>query len=155
MGYFVTGYGTVTIKKADEPKAYKAICALNDNDDLKNGGSWGGGELTSDHPRPAGLNHHPARWFSWTKPNYPDLFATFTEVIEHLGFEITETSQTDETNTYELIYDSKRGQEDLFLEACAPYLTGQIEWTGEDGARWRNLFDGKTIINQSGRIVYS
>jgi hypothetical protein len=51
-------------------------------------------------------------------------------------------------------YDSKVGQEDLFLEAIAPFATpgSYIEWKGEDGFRWRDEVDGGTL--QSIRYLY-
>ena len=154
MGYYVTGFGQITIKRDDEHEAYKAMCALNDNDEIKRGGSFAGG-TDSRSSRPEGLNYHPHKWFSWLDPNYPSMCFTFLSILDHLGFEIRRATPTNDSTTYRLYYESKVGQEKLFLEACAPYLIGEIEWEGEDGERWRNVFAGGEMITQTGKIVYS
>lgn len=154
MGYYVTGFGHITIKKDDEDKAYKAMCALNDNDEIKRGGSFGGAS-DARNARPEGLNYHPHKWFSWLDPDYPSKCYTFLSILEHLGFEIREATPVNDSTTYRLYYESKVGQEELFLDACAPYLVGEVEWVGEDGDRWRNVFADSVMVTQIGRSVYS
>lgn len=51
-------------------------------------------------------------------------------------------------------YDSKIGQEDLFLEAIAPFSEGYIEWVGEDGDRWRNVVSDGRVLHQAAKITY-
>lgn len=154
MGYYITVTGNITIKKSDEDKAYKAMCALNQQDELKRGGSWGG-EHDARNPRPEGLDHHPGRWFSWLHPDYPSICDSFLAVLEHLGFEIRNVNEVGDSTTYELYYSSKSGQEELFLDACAPYITGETYWEGEDGERWRTIYVDGTSVTQTGRTVYS
>ena len=154
MGYFISGDGSITIKKTDEPQAYKAMCDLNQRDDLKRGGSWGG-EHDSRNPRPEGLNYHPGKWFSWLHPDYPSTCDSFLAVLEHVGFEIRAVNETGDSTTYGLYYSNKSGQEELFLDACAPYITGEVRWEGEDGERWRTIYADGTSVTQTGRTVYS
>lgn len=156
MGYFVTGNGKITLNEQDIQRAYEAMCELNDHDDLKNGGSWGGGGITSDDPRPEGLNHHPARWFSWCDANYPDTRESFDSVLEMLGFSfVTSTELGEGTITYSLNYDNKMGQESLFLEAIAPFVVeGSIEWVGEDNAMWMDYYADGVLETLKGVVEY-
>jgi hypothetical protein len=124
MGYFVqTTNNDITIKKEHFVKCYEAMCALNDRDDLKSGGSYGGDGVDARSPRPEGMDHHPAKWFAWMPADYPngDLFAIY--------------------------YDNKTGSEDHFFSAIAKYVEKDsvVDWRGEDGAEWRWLFDGVTL----------
>lgn len=153
MGYFVDGHGHITIRKADEVHAYKAMIDLNQRDDLKEGGSWGG-EHDSRSPRPKGLNHHPGKWFSWLHADYPSVCPDFLSVLEHLGFEVGAKVEQNDSTTYPLYYSSKIGQEELFIEAISPWITGEIEWSGEDGNRWKHVFQDGTFAVKTGRVVY-
>lgn len=153
MGYFVQGSGQITIRKADEICAYKAMIDLNQRDDLKQGGSWGG-EHDARNPRPKGLNYHPGKWFSWLHADYPSICPDFHSVLEQLGFEIKPEVEANEYTTYSLYYDSKTGQEDLFLDAISPWITGEIEWSGEEGNRWKQVFEGGKVSTKAGRVVY-
>lgn len=48
----------------------------------------------------------------------------------------------------------KVGQEDLFLEAIAPFSTGFLHWLGEDGAQWKNeVRDGK-MVTLDGKVSF-
>ena len=52
MGYYVdTAEREITIKKDQFDNCYKAMCKLNDNDDIKRGGGWNTSGVTSDNPR--------------------------------------------------------------------------------------------------------
>lgn len=154
MGYFVQGSGQITIRKADEICAHKAMIDLNQRDDLKQGGSWGG-EHDARNPRPEGMNYHPGKWFSWLHADYPSICHDFLSVLEMLGFEIgPEIDEEGGSTTYPLYYDGKIGQEDLFLAAISPWITGEIEWSGEDGNRWKQVFDGLGVTTKTGRVVY-
>lgn len=154
MGYYVQGYGNITIQKSNEEKAYQAMCALNDLDHLKRGGSWSA--LTdADGSRPSGMGFHPNRWFSWMDPNYPETCQDFLSVLNDLGFGVEVDSVSNGHTDYRVSYDNKSGQEDLFLEAIAPYVEGgSIEWFGEDGERWLNKFENGTMATLVGKIVY-
>lgn len=154
MGYYVQGHGSITIDKNEITSAYKAMCALNQDDSLKRGGRSGGNGPDQNSPRPDGLNYHPARWFSWLDPNYPDTCLTFDKILEQLGFDFTINDNGD-VATYDLHYDNKTGQEELFLEAIAPYvISGELEWSGEDGQMWKNVFVDSKMETLVARITY-
>lgn len=128
MGYYVNIVDCdIHIPHDRLGKAYQAMCDLNKRDDLKRGGSY-----SADGPR--------ERWFSWMDPNYPETCADAEEVLKALGFGV----ETDEEgNIVHLSYDSKIGQEELFLIAIAPWVRhgSYIDWVGEDNTRWRYSFE--------------
>lgn len=144
MGYWVNiTEGTVTIPKANLEEAYKRMCALNDNDAIKRGGQWGG-EVSSDSPRPEGMNYHPARWFSWMDADYPSTCADAKAILRELGFELEDR----DGDICIFGYDSKVGQEELFLDAISDLCTKDsfLVWRGEDGAMWRQEFGSKEMV---------
>lgn len=154
MGYFIeTTEAIFEVKKEHFDAAYKALCALNDRDDLKSGGSYGGDGIDSRSSRPAGMDYHPAKWFSWMPADYPAEMKSVKEILEGLGFEVV---VDDNGNIANLYYDSKIGNEDHFFEALAPYVTdgSYICWRGEDGREWRWLFnegamDWQTLVSKA------
>lgn len=149
MGYFVTTTDcNFFLPKENLDAAYKAMCDLNQRDDKKHGGRFTKDGLSYDSPRPAGLNYHPARWFSWMHPDYPSKCKSAMEVLQALGFD----ADLDEGgNIVSLSYDNKTGSEELFLEAIAPFVKdgSYICWRGEDGYEYRWLFQGGKMIEQS------
>ena len=50
----------------------------------------------------------------------------------------------------------KYGDDDAFFKAIAPFVAkgSFIEMRGEEGACWRWFFDGYTVHEQSGHVVY-
>lgn len=154
MGYYVTTTaGAFRVPAENIAAAYAAVCALNDRDDLKSGGSWGAQGLTQNSPRPAGLDHHPARWFSWMHADYPNKCATLAEVFAALGFEyvITEDDGTVSISGY----DTKTGDQVYFLAAIAPYCEegSSLDWRGEDGDIWRDEVEGGELWQHDGAQV--
>lgn len=144
MGYYVSiTEGEVTIPKANLEEAYKRMCALNDNDAVKRGGQWGG-EISSDSPRPEGMSYHPARWFSWMDANYPETCSDAKAILRELGFELEDR----DGDLFIFGYDSKVGQEELFLDAISDLCTKDsfLVWRGEDGAMWRQEFGNKEMV---------
>ena len=144
MGYWVNIIeGAVTIPKANLEEAYKRMCALNDNDAIKRGGQWGG-EVSSESPRPEGMNYHPARWFSWMDADYPSTCADAKAILRELGFELEDR----DGDLFIFGYDSKIGQEELFLDAISDLCTKDsfLVWRGEDGEMWRQEFGSKEMV---------
>lgn len=154
MGYYARGYGHISIRQDQLAPAYEAMCELNQHDDMKNGGSWGGGGVDKEDTRPAGMNYHPARWFSWLDADYPTKCGDFDAVLKELGFDFSVTPLANEL-IYTLTYDNKVGQEDLFFEAIAPFVSdGQVEWVGEDESFWKWQFENGEIRTLRGTVVY-
>ena len=153
MGYYVSleiADFYIPTDKLDD--AYKAVCQLNFNNSLKRGGGW---------PRPENIpNDTPTEhlWFSWMDTFYHETCKNLAEVLEQLGFE---TVQNDDGLFIER-YDSKSGQEDLFIAALAPFAKAEyadepyMKWTGEEGETWKIVVtDGKAYVHEVKEIVWS
>jgi len=132
MGYYVNGSGNVRIKKDDLGKAYEAMMALQERTDLMGGGAYA-------------PNTPPRKFFAWmpedlrTIPNAKDVFLS-------LGFEVQDE---DDGGILIFAYDSK-----WFFAAAAPFMSGEFEWTGEDGERWKWMFEDGKMIEWTGVNVH-
>lgn len=132
MGYNVEIIkSTAKIPAANLDSAYQKMCALNyTHHDQKRGGGWEGGKKV-------------AGWFSWMDANYPETCRDANAVLEQLGFYTEYNEQGDLLITG---YDSKMGQEDLFLKAIENDASGEIEWVGEDHERWTTVLHGDHVL---------
>ena len=142
MGYYIHMREQDFFLPVDKlEEAHAAMIALDKtHDDQKHGGSWQEGKKVD-------------RWFSWMPTNYASTLATAQAILEELGFDV----QLDEMgNIISLHYDSKIGQEELFLKAIAPFVRegSYINWVGEDGAHWQHYFDGTKLIEKHGQVIY-
>lgn len=144
MGYYVSiNSSHWALPLEHEAAALQALKDLNkpENNHLKRGGSYTGGEKN-------------AHWFSWMDADYDQKYHYVKDILEALGFECFRDSQTGDLHI--LHYDGKIGQEELFLHALAPFVRDGsfIEWTGEDGARWRYRFEGGEMFADDGVITW-
>jgi hypothetical protein len=146
MGYYVAiESSTFHLPTENQQEAYDRMCKLNFDNSKKRGGRFPCPEnLTNDQ-------HHDKVWYSWMSWNYHETCKNATDILNHLGFEVYE----DENNLMIVSYDSKTGSEDLFLETIADLCHGEIEWSGEDGKRWKDVFNlGKSMKTMQGKVVY-
>lgn len=134
MGYYVnTEDINIIVPKDLLAPAYQAVLDLNKNDDLKRGGSYGPGEKRE-------------HWFSWMPQDLSTL-TDLQDVLTTLGFE-----DTDYNEAGDLVlgsYNNKTGQEDLFLDAIAPFVEegSYAIWKGEDDTYYKWEFnDGKMLV---------
>ncbi len=142
MGYYVsTRESNFIIPVANLGAAYQAMCALNHDSDIeKRGGSWSGGKMQE-------------AWFSWMSPDYDETCEDAFDVLREVGFEPDQTDDGDLVLGY---YNSKSGQEALFLAAIAPYAVpgSFVIWEGEEGEIWRDIVvDGK-IVTSYAELVF-
>lgn len=135
MGYYVSGSGNVRIKKDDLGKAYEAMMALQERTDLMGGGSYSAERTT--------------KFFAWMPENLRTI-PNAKEVFLSLGFEVQDE---DDGGILIFAYDSKIGDEKWFFSAAAPYLSGEFEWTGEDGEKWKWMFEDGKMIEWTGANV--
>ena len=108
---------------------------------------------TKFHALKRGGGSNGERWFSWMNDTDIENTPTVEAVFNQLGFE---TTTTDGGFTLDS-YNSKTGQEDLFLAVLAPWTKegSWIEWRGEDGAQWRfSVINGKMYVEDA-EVVYS
>lgn len=147
MGYYVRlEDNNVLIPRSKLEDAYQAMCRLNETHNKeKRGGSWVGGKET--------------KHFSWMDANYPETCPSALDIIEALGF----GTELDTEGITIQGYDNKTGSEDLFFESIAPFIEKQfeshekypfMEWTGEEGARWRWIFKDGKMITKHATISY-
>lgn len=136
MGYYVEIiHSDFSIPAENIDEAYNRLISLNDRDDLKRGGSYGG-ENDSRSPRPVGYDYHPGKWFSWMDANYPARCRSLRDIFIELGFDVDESIDGDLLITG---YDNKTGQEDIFLDEIIDLTIGTISWRGEDGQTWDTI----------------
>lgn len=142
MGYYATlDYSSVKIPLSAEKDALEAVYRLDKAaHHLKQGGSYGGGKPET-------------KWFSWMPEDLRTL-TTLEDLLQTLGFRTHESDGAIHVDGY----DSKVGQEDLFFFALAPFIKSNhnedflslppsMEWTGEDGSKWKWTFeDGNMIV---------
>ena len=123
MGYYIfLEQSTAVLPKGNQAEAYKRMCALNDDDEGKTGGS------------------KDEKWFAWMDPNYPDTCADAKAILTELGFWFDENEDGDLLFTE---YDCKMGQESEFLRCIGDLLTGEMVWRGEDHTMFRYTFWGE------------
>lgn len=128
MGYYVSGGGNECRILAEyKNEAYRLMCELNKHDDLKSGGG------------------RTAKWFSWMSADYPSDCKNAAEILEMLGFEVSEADNGDLSLD---AFESKSGDEDKFLDAIGHLMRGEFFWQGEDGERWKHEFgpDGMKVL---------
>lgn len=154
MGYYIDIIESdIFMDKSNFDEAYKRMCDLNQKDDLKGGGAYGG-ENDSRSPRPEGLNYHPGKWFSWMDPNYPEKTSTMEDVFHMLGFQ--DISYDEDGNLVYMSYSNKAGDEAQFLNCISDLFSegSYISWQGEDNTFFRYTFTSQGMIETSGRIVF-
>lgn len=107
---------------------------------------------TKFHALKRGGGSNGERWFSWMNDTDIENTPTVEAVFQQLGFDTTTTNGGFTLDSY----NSKTGQEDLFLAVLAPWTKegSYIEWRGEDGAQWRFVIvNGKMYVEQA-EVVY-
>lgn len=142
MGYYIELIDHDFVLLAENGEAaLAAVHELNQHDELKHGGSWSGGNQTE-------------KCFSWMPADYDKTTTSVAEVLELLGFDPTVNEAGDIVDLG--YYDSKSGQEDLFIKALAPFVEkgAYLVWQGEDGAVWREDITNGAVTTRQGRVVF-
>jgi hypothetical protein len=150
MGYNVSiEESTFQIPVENLDAAYKAMCELNYTvpNSQKRGGSHSGKDKAPEY------GPHKCCWFSWMDWNYDEKCKNAEEVLHEVGF----YSYISENGNLHIDgYDSKTGQEDLFLKAISTLSKGYIIWKGEEGEVWGETYGGeKVIVKSQGSPDYS
>ena len=150
MGYNVSiEESTFQIPVENLDAAYKAMCELNYTvpNSQKRGGSHPGKDKAPEY------GPHKCCWFSWMDWNYDEKCKNAEEVLREVGF----YSYISENGNLHIDgYDSKTGQEDLFLKAISTLSKGYIIWKGEDDEVWGETYGGeKVIVKSQGSPDYS
>jgi len=138
MGYYVQiTYSNAVIYSEHLPAALEALRALDARDDLKSGGSNRGD-----------------KWFAWMNDFDLANATSVVSVLKKLGFE----ADSDAHGGLEIGgYDSKMGDEGIFIQTLAPYIESgsYIEWQGEDNEAYRWHFHHGLMTTEYDRRVPS
>jgi hypothetical protein len=125
MGYYID----LTNAEWEIPETAEVLQALKES-------------VTKYHAIKRGGSSDGESWFSWMSDEDILKAEKAVTIFNDLGFE---TNETDKGFTLEA-YNSKTGQEDVFLAVVAPFCTdgSYVEIRGEDGAEWQySVHDGK------------
>jgi hypothetical protein len=121
----------VQIKKENHPAALKAIQSLHGEETIKDGSG---------------------RHFSWVDNE----FYKINDLLTMLG-EWRWYAKIDENGDLKIVdfTGEKYGDDKHLFNAIAPYIEpgGSITFRGEDNARWKYLFDGKTMTEKKAKIT--
>lgn len=93
------------------------------------------------------------RSFAWMPSNFHEQATTAQEVFELMGYE-TEMNQHGLVLTH---FDGSSGDERHFFAAIARFVEpgSHVHFRGEDGSHWRFDFDGESVIERDGQVVFS
>lgn len=152
MGYYVSiEESTFQIPVKNLDAAYEAMCKLNHTvpNSQKGGGTWGG-EYSKDKAPEFGP--YRGSCFSWMPWNYDEEYKDADEILQALGFG---TYIDEDGNLFISDYDSKTGQESLFLESICSLAKGYIVWKGEEGELWGETYGGEKVIVKERQKDYS
>jgi hypothetical protein len=118
MGYYID----LTHAEWEIPETAEVLQALKES-------------VTKYHAIKRGGSSNGESWFSWMSDESILNAEKAITIFNDLGFE---TSETDNGFTLEA-YNSKTGQEDVFLAVVAPFCEdgSYVEFRGEDGAEWQ------------------
>jgi hypothetical protein len=135
MGYYVN----LTDSNFGIPETKEVLGTLIEADllfhNLKTGGSSSG-----------------EKWFSWVSQNYATEIKSVDDFFcGQLGF----TTKIEDGKVWLTGYDSKTGQEDLFIALVAPYVEegSFLAWEGEDGGFWEDVKIGDKLQTRQGKII--
>lgn len=138
MGYYVS-LTSANWEIEDNPRSLQAIRSMPTKyRSLMRGGSSNG-----------------EKWFSWMNNADIENAKCVEDVFKALGFS---TEPGSKPNTFMLTaYDSKTGQEDLFILVMAPWTTegSNMEWTGEDNEMWRYYIEDGKLMYQQAQISWN
>jgi hypothetical protein len=134
MGYYINlTDSTLVLPKAFEQEALRRFKEMNGPafDPAKGGGS------------------STESWYSWLPADYDKTVESTADVFELLGFE----TEVDDEGTKLTGYDSKTGDEDLFLFVVRDLFEdgAYVRFSGEDGALFEYRFsDGDMFYTEGG-----
>lgn len=97
------------------------------------------------------------KWFSWMNTEEIESAESVQSVFEALGFDCSADAYGIKGQFSLDGYNSKTGQEDLFLAVVAPFVEdgSYTEWRGEDGELWRFTVNDKKLTVQSARVEWN
>lgn len=146
MGYYVNIIDSnIFIDKKHFKTIYDKMCELNNHDELKRGGSYGG-----NNDKQEGDKYSRNKWFSWMDWNYPETCSNLQEILMQIGFEVR---YDDYGNIVSMGYENKTGNEEYFLACFAGFVPdgNYIEFLGEEPNDYYRFYyaDGKCFFQKA------
>lgn len=112
----------------------------------------------SNHPQARGSTYENGkttkRFFSWMNDVDVTQWAHIKNAMDEWRYPCKIDS---DGNVVKIEFDGEKiGQEEILFNAIAPFVESgsYIEMTGEDGAKWRWVFDGKTCDEKQAKVSY-
>jgi hypothetical protein len=147
MGYYMDQLDAdFTIESENIRKVIRAIKALDGAEDEKgaNGATYKDGKLASKH-------------YAWVSNNFSKGKRTAQALFSEWRWVVTTDGDEVDSPIIGIQFEGQKlGDDQILFDAIAPYVTpgSYIEMQGEDGARWRWVFDGKTCREVSASVNY-
>lgn len=96
--------------------------------------------------------HYAPSHFMWMPSDWAETTTSLRDFLALARFECSE----DDDGLRIFGFNSKAGDERLFLNAIAPFVRdgSYIIWLGEDGAKWRDRFADGKMLSSEARIVW-
>lgn len=142
MGYYMSQQSAkFTISKKNFDAALAAIKALASTPERMGGGRYNAGKMEE-------------KWYSWVDMKELADAKTLPEAIK--AWRWTGFVEPDGDLT-EINFDGENlGDDVILLEAIAPFVKAgsYIEMEGDEGCHWKWCFDGKTMTEKTGQVVY-
>lgn len=137
MGYYMTLRDcNFTIIKSKFAAAMEALRQLSNKTDDGSGYSNG------------------KRHFAWVNDSFPDR-ATLVEMVLDWRWQLDINERTG--NVESISFEGEKLGDDIVLfQALATFVKrgSYIVMTGDDGVIWRWKFDGKSVVEQVGRVTF-
>ena len=111
--------------------------------------------LANTPERMGGGSSTGEKWYSWVDTKK---FVNAETLADALGeWRWNCYIREDTGDLVEITFDGEKlGDDEILLSAIAPFVEAgsYIEMEGEEGCHWKWCFDGKTMTEKSGRVVY-
>lgn len=131
MGYRIQYDIQVVVDMSRQDETLAAINTLHTPEMLERhagGGTWQGGKCIARH-------------YMWTENPPEGGFRTLVEALEAWRFNLCPDGSLEFTG-------EKLGDEELLFKTLAPFITGAVYATGEDGGRWEYAFNNGLMTGE-------
>lgn len=138
MGYYMSQQSAkFTILKKNFDAALAAIKALANTPERMGGGSSTG-----------------ERWYSWVDMKELADAKTLPEALQAWRWDGFVEGEGDLNQI--CFQGEKLGDDEILMNTLAPFVEAgsYIEMEGEEGCHWKWCFDGQTMTEKTGRVVY-
>lgn len=102
----------------------------------------------------AALKRLKGKDYSWVGSASTEAAKTLTEMLDAWRWELIKNDNGDFVSIQ--FQGEKLGDDEVMFKAIAPFVEAGswIEMDGEEQAIWRWVFDGKTVVENHGEVVF-